>query len=264
MGIIYKLNFDSGDFYIGQTSKTIAARITQHRATKGKGCPLLEFAFQNHKFIGYDVLEETSSDQLDNREQHWIGELKPTLNTTPGGRSTAGLSHPKLKYSKEQIEQAVNLFLNTNLTYKEISDQTGVGYGMVHDITKRRAHAWAWENYLPETFETAKKLRKPSFRLYDADNQEYEADTLKQLAEQLQEPLHAVHSALDGRQSKRGLSLVKHPKVLLTDPQLEQFELTLPRAKEFLEACENLSKFQRDQLLVKHRPSGGWQVKLLE
>lgn len=263
MGVVYKLNFDNGDFYIGQTTKSINARLTQHKATKGKGCPLLSRAFEHQQLIGYDVLEGVDADRLDEREQYWINKLKPALNTTIGGKSTAGLAHPRLKYSKEQIEQVLQLYLTTAHSYQEISDITGVGYAMVHDITKRRAHTWVWETTDPKLHESARELRKVTFRLYNIDNQEYEAKTIKELSEVLGEPLHAVYAAIQGHKSARGLSLVKHPTLVLTDPQQEQFVMTLPRAREFLRTFEEISKFQLDQLTLKYKASAGWAVEVV-
>jgi predicted DNA-binding protein YlxM (UPF0122 family) len=262
MGIIYKLNFGNGDFYIGQTTKTIHARVTQHKSMRGKGSPLLSHAFEISELVGYEVLETAESDQLDSREQHWIAELKPPLNTTIGGKSTAGLAHPRLKYSKEQIEQVLQLYLTTTHSYQEIADITGVGYAMVHDITKRRAHTWVWETVDPKVHESARELRRVQFRVYDADNHEHEASSVNELCVKLAQPLHAVYGAIQGHKSARGLSLVKHPVLILTDPQLEQFELTVPRAREFLKTFAEISKFQLDQLTLKYKNSAGWTVQV--
>lgn len=262
MGTIYRLNFDNGDFYVGQTTKSIETRVMQHKLTKGKGCPLLAHAFTMHKLVSYGVLAEGSIKELDAKEQYWIKELNPTLNTTIGGKSTAGLAHPKLKYSKEQIEEVINLYLNTTASYQEISDITGVGYAMVHDITKRRAHTWVWEHIDPKLHKEAKELRKVTFRLYDIDNREYSANSIAELSEILGQPIHAIYAAIQGHKSNKGLSLVEHPVLLLTDPQQEQFELTLPRAKEFLRSFEELSNFQVDQLTLKFKNSAGWTVKI--
>lgn len=264
MGTIYKLNFDNGEFYVGQTTQSVFARITQHKATKGKGSPLLAFAFEHSNLINFDILEDgIPTNQMDAREQHWIRELQPTLNTTIGGKSTAGLAHPRLKYTKEQIKQVLHLYLNTAKAYNEISKETGVGYSMVHDIVKRRAHTWVWENVDPKLHESARELRKVTFRLFDIDNHEHEANTIRELADILNQPLHVVYAAVQGHKSSKGLSLVKHPQVILTDPQQEQFEMTLPQAKEFLKTFDELSKFQQDQLTVKHKASGGWNIEIV-
>lgn len=256
MGTVYRLNFDKGDFYVGQTTKGIGARVMQHKATKGKGCPLLAHAFIKNKLVSYDVLAEGSTEELD------VKELSPTLNTTIGGKSTAGLAHPKLKYSKEQIEEVINLYLNTPASYQEISDITEVGYAMVHDITKRRAHTWVWEHIDPQLHEKAKELRRVTFRLYDMDNREYSANSIAELAEILGQPIHVIYSAIQGHKSSKGLSLLEHPILLLIDPQQEQFELTLPRAKEFLRSFAEISKFQLDQLTLKFKNSAGWIVRV--
>jgi hypothetical protein len=106
-------------------------------------------------------------------------------------------------------------------------------------------------------------LRRVTFRLFDIDNHEHEASTLKELADAVNQPLHAVYAAVQGHKSSKGLSLVKHPQVLLTDPQQEQFEMTLPQAKGFLKTFDELSKFQQDQLTLKFKASGGWNIEIV-
>ena len=265
MGTIYKLNFDNGDFYIGQTSQTVNTRVTQHKATKGKGCPLLAAAWATHELTSYDILEaDVPLDKLDELEIFWIRKLKPTLNTLPGGKSNRGLSHPRAKYTAEQIEQVVDLYLNSTLSYAEIALATEVEYGTVHDILKMRSQQWVWENKDKSQIALAEQLRKTTYKFYDADNREYSVTgSINAFEKEHGIAPGTFNRVLKGQKNTKGWSAWPHQLLELTDPQSEKFTLTTPRAKEFLESFEDLSKFQIDNLVNKHKSSGNWQVRVI-
>ena len=265
MGTIYKLNFADNTFYIGQTLQQVHERVKQHQYTKGKGCPLLQHAFDTSEFIGYNILEENIlSKDMDAKEVQYIKELNPPLNTLPGGKSISGLNHPRSKYSKEQLQEVMDVFLNSTITYRQIADLTEVGYSTVMDIVNCRAHAWVWENIDPKLIQEAKSARKRACRLYDSNNTLYEADTIAELAGLLDMPIHAIVSALNGAKSAKGLSTTQHPVVKLVSPLLEELTLTLPQAVKHLTTHDNLSRYQLNQLTQKFKASGGWQISILE
>lgn len=265
MATIYKLNFDSGDFYIGQTSQPVQKRVNQHQATKGTGCPLLHAAWINHKFTGYDVLEDSLLDtEVDEQEVYWIRKLNPTLNTLPGGKVLRGFNHPRAKYTPEQIEQVADLYLHSDLSYKAISDVTGVEYGTVHDIIKQRSQLWVWENEDPNFIAQVAKMRKQTYSFYDADNKEYVTKTsINALERELELPSGTLARALKGATSAKGWSAEPHKMLELTDPQQEQFVLTQFRARQFIRSFEDLSKYQQDQLTIHFTNSADWKVKVL-
>lgn len=86
-GKIYKLVNDvNGDFYIGSTCLTLAARIHSHKMNAIRKPANVHQYFNN---IGWNmvkiILVETypceSKDELLKRERYWYDTLKPTLNT---------------------------------------------------------------------------------------------------------------------------------------------------------------------------------------
>lgn len=265
MGTIYKLEFANGDFYIGQTANPVDERIYYHKHNKGKGCPKLQKAFETSEFLGYKVLAELPPEELDDAEIKFISELNPPLNTLPGGKVLRGLNHPKVKYLEWQINEVVRLFIETDAKYSDITNITGVQSSTVHDILKRRSHAWATDNIDPKVMQAAadRRARPDSVVLYDIDNNRFEADTLKELAEAMHISYQTVRNAIIGVKSRLGLSKEPHKLVELTDPEGEAFVLTYPRAEEFLYSFD-LSRFSVEQLLIKGRKSKGWAAKILE
>lgn len=265
MSTIYKLNFANGEFYIGQTSQPVSARISQHKVTRGSGCPLLFTAWQYNEFVGYEILEDgIPQSEVDAREIYWIAALKPSLNTLPGGKAMRGLNHPRAKYTKEQIEDVVALYLNSALSYSEIAETTRVEVGTVHDILKERKHTWVWEAISPEKRELARKLRTPHYVVYDKDNNRYTHEgSLPSFADQLGITIGQLNSLLRGSESITGCSTLPHPVIELTNPLDEVFVLTLPRAKEML-GQDDLSPFQiRNVLTQATKSSAGWSSRIL-
>lgn len=86
--IIYQItNVVNFNFYIGKTTKTAEQRFKRHCCNSKKGKTHLYRAM--HKFgIGkftVTVLEETTPELLNEREQFWISKLNPHYNMTSGG-----------------------------------------------------------------------------------------------------------------------------------------------------------------------------------
>ena len=265
MGTIYKLNFENGDFYIGQTANEVNTRIYHHLHTKGKGSPKLEKAFETSKYTGYEVLAELPTEELDAAEIKFISEMSPPLNTLPGGRTLRGLNHPRIRYEEWQIREVVRLFIETECKYTDITNITGVAIHSVHDILKGRCHAWATDTTDPKAMQDAENRRaKPDcYKVYDADNKEYIANSMKELAIVAGYTYSQITQVFKGAKSNLGLSLTPHDLIELRDPEGEAFVLTRPRAKEFLATFDELSRYCIEQLLDKQRPSKGWAAKIL-
>lgn len=265
MATIYKLNFSNGEFYIGQTSQPLEKRVYQHRVTKSSRCPLLHAAWLNQEFTGCEILEDNlSDDEANEQEVYWIRKLSPTLNTLPGGKVLRGFNHPRAKYTREQIEQVADLYLHSELSYKMISDVTGVEYGTVHDIIKQRSQLWVWENEDPGFIAQVAQMRKQTYTFYDADNNQYHTKTsINSLELELGLAPGTLNRVQTGTKSTKGWATEPHPVLELTDPQQEQFILTQPRAKQFIKSFEELSKYQQDQLTLHFKNSADWKVKVL-
>lgn len=255
MAYIYKLNFDNGDFYIGQTSN-LEVRLTNHLSSKGKGSPKLQKAFADSKYIGHEVLAECSEDELNELEQKFIAKLCPPLNTLPGGESLRGLNHPRAKYTKEQIEEVISLYLDPKVQPIHIETLTGVAYGTVMDVVKMRSHSWASQGK-EELLRQAREVRAKAITVYDKYNYEYTVTCNTEFEEE-----HGLSSGtlsrLQTSNNRDGWSLTKHDVYILSN---EDGEVRLPKplAKEFLQDM-GLSKYQISQLLEKKKTSGGWKV----
>lgn len=255
MAYIYKLNFDNGDFYIGQTSN-LEVRLTNHLSSRGKGSPKLQKAFSSSKYLGHEVLAECNENELNELEQKFIAELNPPLNTLPGGDSLRGLNHPRAKYTKEQIEEVISLYLDPKVQPIHIEELTGVAYGTVMDIVKMRSHTWASQGK-EAALKKAREARNQNTIVYDKYNNEYIVNNYTHF-EQKHGLTNGTISRLQNMANRDGWSLIKHPVYTLSN---EDGEVTLPKplAKEFLQTT-SLSKYQISQLLEKKKASGGWKV----
>ncbi len=255
MATIYKLGFGSGDTYIGQTVRDPKLRLQEHVRTQGKGSPKLELAWQTQEFLGMEVLETTTLDEVDVREVYWIEKLEPSLNTLPGGKAMRGLNHPKIKYSEEQLRSVVELFKTNKYSIQEVSELTQVGYNTVHDILKGRKHTWLTNN---------ENVVKKLYTFYDKYNRPHSAYVFRDIELANNVPSGTLSRVYRGQKNHSGWSLELHKVYELTTPEGLVFEqLTRPEAEECLELA-NLSRFSIEQLLDKQRPSKGYKAKLIQ
>lgn len=113
---IYKItnNLD-GKFYIGQTVKDISYRFRKHLELGERGGGYkLHSAIHKHgrNNFSIELVEECSSlEELNEKEEFWIGELKPDYNLCPGGQfRLSAESIEKMRQSltgKKQPEELV-------------------------------------------------------------------------------------------------------------------------------------------------------------
>jgi len=261
MYTIYKIKFSEQEFYIGQTADFNRRRLS-HLSTQGKGSPLLQAAFEKYAEPVFEVVEVTAEADIDAREIYWIQELQPTLNTLPGGKTMRGLNHPRISYTRAQILQVLDLFLNTVQTYKDIAQNTGVVYTTVHDICKQRSHAWASEGIDPQKFKEARDLRNPQKYIYSPHNQRFSAESFRELSELTGQSISTLSSIIHSKtgQGRDGWSATPWPVLQLTDPLGETYQCTVAEAKLLLEA-DDLSKYQKHKLLHGEH-SAGWCSQL--
>ena len=254
---VYKLTFSNGDFYIGQTQNFVQ-RIRHHKYTKGKGSPLLTYAFDNYELVSAEILKEgLTQEEANQQEQELIKELKPALNTLAGGVVMRGLNHPRCKHSEEQILEVVDLFINTDATYKDIGNITEMNYSLIHDITKGRTHTWATEGI---DLEYHIKRRAPEYVVYDKHNTEFRAKTIKELSALTGESgVSLARITKTGDTNSAGFSGTIYEYSTYKSPTGDRVSFTPPEAKEYFQSL-NLSKFQINQLILKHRASAGWSV----
>jgi len=113
-GRIYKLFniLDKTQFYIGSTIKKINNRLSSHKsASNNINTPLYKYMNENGKenFLIELVEDNILSDNLIIRENYWINELKPPLNSNIFlCRTEQERDKAKYENNKEQIKKRVN------------------------------------------------------------------------------------------------------------------------------------------------------------
>ena len=79
---LYKIIFSGGDLYVGSTRQPLKDRLSGHKAgTTNRG---MNNAFKNNDSWKIVLIEKypcADREELLKREQHWIDELNPSLNT---------------------------------------------------------------------------------------------------------------------------------------------------------------------------------------
>lgn len=133
--------------YVGQTTYP-ARRCSEHRyAAFTESSPEYNFLFhkklreygeENFTFEILEELDTTNTDYVDSREQFWIKEKESYIKTGKGYNLTLG-GQQKGRHKlidNIKINEVINLLENTNLIYKQISDQTGVSLKIIVDINR--------------------------------------------------------------------------------------------------------------------------------
>jgi hypothetical protein len=144
---IYKLLFNDGSYYIGQTINLDIRKKEHYRL-------LLLQEHHNYKVQNtYDeckklprfiVLETCSIEYLNTIEAELINiKDHKCLNIKPGGDSSVGYNAPTAKYLTSDIELAFLLLVDhPGISHKEVSEFTGVDINTVHDISAGRNRAF--------------------------------------------------------------------------------------------------------------------------
>lgn len=145
---IYKItNLINNKVYIGQ-SKNISKRWNAHRVrSQNDDYPLYrairKYGLENFTF---EVIEECNIDSLDDREKYWIAYYKSNnpnngYNLTAGGQT--GIS---LKLKENQIQEIIQLLLNSQMTQKEIGEKFGVSQRTISSINI--GETWVQQNII--------------------------------------------------------------------------------------------------------------------
>lgn len=246
---IYQLNFSHGS-YIGQTTN-FQARLASHLKQHNCGPKLLQ-AWKTQKYLGYEILEECSLEELSQKEQYWIELRNPSLNMLPGGIALSGLNHPRNTLTKECIEEIVSVYSDTNKSYAEIAKIVNKDYQTVRDICLGKTHTWATEHikdiigYIP-----------PPETVYSPNNVEYVIPYRKQST------FEKEHNLTPGTicSERNGWSKTKWDMYELTDPTGEVLVVTEYVLKELTKEA-GLSTYSRSRLL-NEKPTKGWATKKL-
>lgn len=152
---IYKItNKINGKSYIGQ-SNDIERRFQEHRNLQrisrcGIHAPLVKYGLENFTF---EVIEECSIEQLNDREKYWIKKLKTYplgYNLTPGGdQGSVGEWNGRSRLTEEDVK-------NIRLAYKNKKRRKEVYQDYKDKITfSTFASVWdgtTWKHILPEVY----------------------------------------------------------------------------------------------------------------
>lgn len=260
---IYKISFESGDTYIGQTTN-YEKRKYNHSQTKGLGSPKLYKAFVKEPNPTFSIMEECSVEELNDKEIYYINTYKPTLNILLGGNVMSGLNHPRSKYTKEQLEEVLSLFLNTSAKYHEIASITGVGINTVHDICKLRTHTWLTSGITEEQISLAKRAREVIGKyIYTKDGNRHLVTDIGAFEKEFNVPPSTVYALLnrtDRGYNKYGMSAYPPRKCKITTPEKEEFYCNELEALEFFSFLPQYSK----QRLREGKSSKGFSLKYLD
>lgn len=151
---IYKIeNKINGKLYIGQ-SINIEERWKNHKTHyKINDEPLYnEMKLYGIENFEWSVIEECDKENLLDREIFWIGyynSYNEGYNRTLGG---LGLKCCGNKLSKEQASEIKHLLIETNISYKEISEEYNISENMITMINMGKC----WDD-----MKTSYPLRKP-------------------------------------------------------------------------------------------------------
>ena len=147
---IYKFtNLINNNAYIGQ-SIDIDRRYKEH-INRAKNINSEEYYSAFHKALrkygienfSFEILEECSIKELNNREQYWINYFntyKNGYNCTTGGNAMEATK----KYDIELINLIKDALLKTNWTYQLIHEYYGVSIGYISEINSGKI--WYDEN----------------------------------------------------------------------------------------------------------------------
>ena len=151
---IYKITKkENGKSYIGQ-SNDIERRIKEHQSKRTRPYPI-ELAIQKYgkDAFTYEVLEECSLEELDEREKYWIAYYNTYkgfgYNCNIGGGTSSGENNGRAKLTEEDvryIRTAYNNHLRRRDVYELFKDKISFGtFAGVWDGT-------TWSYIMPEVY----------------------------------------------------------------------------------------------------------------
>lgn len=144
---IYKLEFQDGSYYIGQ-SINLASRCKDHYRM------LLEGSHHSYKvqekylveqvLPKHIILKECDSTELNQLENLLIDLKDPLcLNIKPGGDNNFGINAITTKYDTIDIEMAFLLLVeHPGISHKDVAEFVGIDINTVHDISAGRSRAF--------------------------------------------------------------------------------------------------------------------------
>jgi group I intron endonuclease len=152
---IYRItNTVNGKFYIGQTIQSLNKRWWAHRYNA------IHKSFTTHLYnairkygpesFTVELLEETTTDQLNDRERYWIAELQPAYNMTEGGEGGKPSDEVRAKMRAAKIGRKLSVKSCDKLS-AAMTGKNHPMYGKKHSPESRAKMSASARNMSPET-----------------------------------------------------------------------------------------------------------------
>ncbi len=148
--------------FLGEYNKYYIGHSTSIEIRKGSHLSMLrnnkhynyklQNAYNKTQIFELDIIDVCDKINLYTLEDYYIQEFDAInigYNITSAGISGKGLEHPSSKYSKEQVIDTFLYAIDPAITYKDISEATGVPISTVRHIAGRETHFWL-DDMFPE------------------------------------------------------------------------------------------------------------------
>lgn len=159
-GVIYKINFPSGKYYIGVTTRKLVDRIYDHRESILSGNQVIYKAFRKYGFENttWEILETTKDkEKLFDLELFYVNKFKSNswkygYNMTEGGEGRSNSKHSKETLAKisgsnnhrakinEELAESIKIDLYNGMSPKDVSEKYNVQKNIVSNI--KRCKDW--------------------------------------------------------------------------------------------------------------------------
>lgn len=144
---IYKLQFDNGKYYIGQTSNLEIRKKEHYRLlllNKHHNYKVQQVYNTNNILPEFLVVKYCNISELNTQEDALIDLLDPLcLNIKAGGNNNFGYNALTAKYLTSDIELVFLILVNNpGISHKEVAEFVGIDINTVHDISAGRNRAF--------------------------------------------------------------------------------------------------------------------------
>lgn len=212
---IYKItNKINGKFYIGQ-SVDIERRFMEHKTPHGTMTSVkLAMKKYGKENFSFEVIEECSEDELNEREMYWIATLKPQYNRCGGGTGAKG--HHVSKEVRSELSRKSKAYWDRLPDEKKQSimqNLTGppVGHLVSEETREKLRAANIGKKQSPQTIEKRKEtMRKKKENGYRRTNEEnwkkvicVETGVIYESVKAAAKDIGCVPSCLSGHLKKR-------------------------------------------------------------
>lgn len=274
---IYKItNLINGKSYIGQTNN-VKRRFQEHKnpAEAADGTSkLLHRAIQKYgvENFSFEILEE-DIENYDERERYWIKHYHSLsdengYNIAEGGSAPPilrGYDNPNTVHTEEQVQQVIELLLNTTLTSEEIGKRTNYDSSSVLRINK--GEIWHRDDLsYPLRKESTKQFAGERALQIIADLQNTDL-TQKEIAQKYgvgRSTITAINNGQNNRQEGLSYPIRKNKKrktILMLDSETEEVLNTFPTLQKAADFVNRSPSSIKAACHGETKTSGGYKWK---